>query len=182
MKNIFIKRAAIYALSAALAAFYVLVLWCGKNPRVGIEYKMYYITHELSDWPGYGKLSYTLGTVEYCTGLYDEAGYEVGYTVCQRKGQGWYAPKNTGCLMREQSASLYYVPDSSAQNVQLSLTVSQFDGGGSVEVYADGELIGSISQKGEVHFIVPSVKQNELLTIRFEADGQLFRLYKASLG
>ena len=62
-------KAAFYAGAVILACFYLLVLWWGKNPDVGLEYRMYYLTHELSDWPGYGKLSYEPGTTEYCTTL-----------------------------------------------------------------------------------------------------------------
>ena len=45
-------KAAFYAGAVILACFYLLVLWWGKNPDVGLEYRMYYLTHELSDWPG----------------------------------------------------------------------------------------------------------------------------------
>ena len=79
----------IYVVTALLAIFYVVVLWWGENPDVGIEYKMYYITHELSDWPGFGKLSYNLGDKEICTGLKDRNGSDVAYKVCRRKGKGW---------------------------------------------------------------------------------------------
>lgn len=67
-------KAAFYAGAVILACFYLLVLWWGKNPDVGLEYRMYYLTHELSDWPGYGKLSYEPGTTEYCTTLKDKDG------------------------------------------------------------------------------------------------------------
>ena len=69
-------KAAFYAGAVILACFYLLVLWWGKNPDVGLEYRMYYLTHELSDWPGYGKLSYEQGTTEYCTTLKDKDGNE----------------------------------------------------------------------------------------------------------
>ena len=59
-------RVAVYAICAALVVFYCLVRCWGFNPNVGIEYRMYYLTHELSDWPGYGNLKYTYGTKEIC--------------------------------------------------------------------------------------------------------------------
>ena len=55
-------RIVLYSASIILVLFYIIVMWWGIIPKVGIEYKMYYITHELSDWPGYGRLSYKLGT------------------------------------------------------------------------------------------------------------------------
>ena len=75
-------KAAFYAGAVILACFYLLVLWWGKNPDVGLEYRMYYLTHELSDWPGYGKLSYEPGTTEYCTTLKDKDGNERSINVC----------------------------------------------------------------------------------------------------
>ena len=37
-------KAAFYAGAVILACFYLLVLWWGKNPDVGLEYRMYYLT------------------------------------------------------------------------------------------------------------------------------------------
>lgn len=68
-----LKNTVIYIICVVLAAFYIWVLWVGQNPNVCIEYKMYYITNELSDWPGYNRLSYKLGTVEYASRYYKSA-------------------------------------------------------------------------------------------------------------
>ena len=83
-----IARVLLYAACAVLVVFYILVLWWGKNPKVGTEYRMYYLTHELTDWPGYGNLKYTFGTKEICTEHKDRNGKEQS-NVCSRKGQGW---------------------------------------------------------------------------------------------
>ena len=81
-----IARVLLYAACAVLVVFYILVLWWGKNPKVGTEYRMYYLTHELTDWPGYGNLKYTFGTKEICTEHKDRNGKEQS-NVCSRKGQ-----------------------------------------------------------------------------------------------
>ena len=82
----------LYMVCVVLVVFYITVLWWGKNPKVGTEYRMYYLTHELTDWPGYGKLSYSYGTTEYCTEHKDRNGNELS-NVCSRKGQGWQKSK-----------------------------------------------------------------------------------------
>ena len=82
-----IARVLLYAACAVLVVFYILVLWWGKNPKVGTEYRMYYLTHELTDWPGYGNLKYTFGTKDICTEHKDRNGKEQS-NVCSRKGQG----------------------------------------------------------------------------------------------
>ena len=71
-----IARVLLYTACAVLVVFYILVLWWGKNPKVGTEYRMYYLTHELTDWPGYGNLKYTFGTKEICTEHKDRNGKE----------------------------------------------------------------------------------------------------------
>ena len=71
-----IARVLLYAACGVLVVFYILVLWWGKNPKVGTEYRMYYLTHELTDWPGYGNLKYTFGTKEICTEHKDRNGKE----------------------------------------------------------------------------------------------------------
>ena len=87
-----IARVLLYAACGVLVVFYILVLWWGKNPKVGTEYRMYYLTHELTDWPGYGNLKYTFGTKEICTEHKDRNGKEQS-NVCSRKGQGWQKSK-----------------------------------------------------------------------------------------
>lgn len=87
-----IARVLLYTACAVLVVFYILVLWWGKNPKVGTEYRMYYLTHELTDWPGYGNLKYTFGTKEICTEHKDRNGKEQS-NVCSRKGQGWQKTK-----------------------------------------------------------------------------------------
>ena len=62
-----IARILLYIICAVLVVFYIMVLWWGKNPKVGIEYRMYYLTHELTDWPGYGNLKYKYETKEIIT-------------------------------------------------------------------------------------------------------------------
>ena len=79
-----IARVLLYTACAVLVVFYILVLWWGKNPKVGTEYRMYYLTHELTDWPGYGNLKYTFGTKEICTEHKDRNGKEQS-NVCSRK-------------------------------------------------------------------------------------------------
>lgn len=176
------RQIMLYVLCAVLVIFYLLVLWWGSNPKVGIEYRMYYLTHELSDWPGYGKLSYALGTEEYCTQLKDRSGREVSYTVCRRKGQGWEKEQYDGSINSEEKAYMYYLPQTSQQKAVFSVEINEFQGTGTVLVYADDEQIGRMDAEGRFDFTVPEVHQDKLLTIRFEAQDCKFRVWKVKLG
>lgn len=172
----------LYGLCVVLVLFYVLVLWWGKHPEVGLEYRMYYLTHELSDWPGYGKLAYKLGTDEYCSSLKDRSGADVAYTVCRRKGQGWEKEQYDGSTNNGGDSWIYYRPDQTRQAVDYTVEVPSFSGGGTVEVYADSEKIGTITAAGTYVFTVPRVSEGELLTIRFSAQDCAFRVWRVRLG
>lgn len=177
-----IRKGLIYGICMILALFYMLVLWWGKNPDVGIEYRMYYLTHELSDWPGYGKLAYTLGTDEYCTGLKDRNGRDVAYKVCRRKGQGWEKEAYEGSVNKGTESWIYYLPDTTQKEVLFTVECNQFSGSGNVEVYTDSLHIGTIQAAGTYTFVVPEVIADQLLSIRFDAKNSEFRVWRVRLG
>ena len=103
-------RIVLYSASIILVLFYIIVMWWGITTKVGIEYKMYYITHELSDWPGYGRLSYKLGTKEICTSYKDRNGSPYTWDVCVRKGQGWNREQYDGSVSNASESYIYYLP------------------------------------------------------------------------
>ncbi len=178
----FIKNVILYIVCAVFVVFYLAVLWLGFNPDVCLEYRMYYLTNELSDWPGYGKLPYELGTVEYCTGYWDKDGNKYTHNVCKRKGQGWEKYQNEGSCNRDETAYIYYLPVSGCQAAKLAFEVNSFSGEEAVRVYAGDELIGEFGDEGKFELSVPEIKADEMLVIRFEAGSSRFRLWQISLG
>lgn len=173
-----------YGISGLLVAFYLVILYLGMNPRVGIEYRMYYITNELTDWPGYGKLSYDLGTWEYCTHTFDEKGEYVTYKVANRKGYGWQkdAAVTKGSRNREDKANMYYLPTSSKENAIFNIDITEYQGDKKTYVYVGEECIGSFQGVGTHSFNVPSVVKDQMLIVRFETDGSRFTIWQAMLG
>lgn len=171
----------LYAISAMLIMLYLVVLWWGQHPKVGIEYRMYYLTHELSDWPGYGKLSYQLGTKEYCTSLKDRNGTEVAYKVCQRKGQGWKKEQYEGSENNSTESFIYYLPKSSKAQAVYEFQVNSFEGTEAVAVYADDKQIGTFDSSGSFRFTIDEVTENELLTIKFVSDKSVFCLWSTQI-
>lgn len=172
----------LYIICAVLVVFYLAVLWLGFNPDVCLEYKMYYLTNELSDWPGYGKLPYELGTVEYCTGYWDKDGNKYTHNICKRKGQGWEKYQNEGSCNRGETAYIYYLPTASEENAVLAFEIDSFEGDEAVKIYANDKLIGEFGDEGRFELTVPEVKADEMLVIRFEAGDSRFRLWKICLG
>lgn len=175
------KNIVIYAGSVFLAAFYLLVLWWGQNPKVGLEYRMYYITHELSDWPGYGNLSYEPGTVEYCTELKDRNGKEMPFLVCQRKGQGWQEEQYEGSKNSGQESYLYYVPEEKLTSAEYVCEISEFTGAGRIEVYCNDKKAGVIQGTGTFTFEIGELKEKERTTIRFAAQDASFTLWSTMI-
>lgn len=180
-----IARILLYIICAVLVVFYIMVLWWGKNPKVGIEYRMYYLTHELTDWPGYGNLKYKYGTKEICTEYKDRNGNEL-HNVCSRKGQGWQKSKRyEGTKNTAKDSYIYYIPEESSDEIYLVCDITEYntessDGKG-IEVYVNDKLIGNIDNKDVTKLKVGNISADELLTVRFHADYAEYTLYSISL-
>ena len=173
-------RIALYSVSIILVLFYIVVMWWGITPKVGIEYKMYYITHELSDWPGYGRLSYKYGTKEICTSYKDRNGSPYTWDVCVRKGQGWNREQYDGSVSNAPESYIYYLPEKSADNVTYTVEVKNVTG--TVKVYADDTQIGEFEKDGIYSFKAGNAVGNELFTIKFETEkGSSFTLWSTCL-
>jgi hypothetical protein len=171
----------LYIISVALIVFYLVVMWWGIHPKVGTEYRMYYLTHELSDWPGYGNLTYEFGTKEICTKLKDRNGKNVPYKVCQRKGQGWQKEPYEGSVNIGGTSSIYYIPNEQASKAEYKIDINAFTGDGKVSVYANDKFIGEFNQQGQYTFAIEMINKDELLQIKFVADNCEFRLWSTQI-
>ena len=177
-------RLLLYAVCILLAVFYIVVMWWGITPKVGIEYKMYYITHELSDWPGYGKLDYIPGTEEIATSRNDRDGNAVEWQTCMRKGQGWEKEQYEGSTNKGGVSYIYYVPTQTADNCSYTVEIKDFDKSktdASVCVYVNGRQVGNIDGTGAYTFEVGNISQDELFTVSFDSQNSSFTLWSACL-
>ncbi len=175
-------KAWLYAVSLVLVVFYILVLYLGLKPNVGIEYKMYYISHELSDWPGFGKLTYSLGTKEICTGYLDTDGHLFPYKVCARKGQGWNRWQYYGSSNNARESSIYYLLDEDSQSSSYTIEIVDYSGKGKVELYRGDQYLGEFSDKGIYTYEVGSLEKGELIKFTFKSDSDVeFRIWSAIL-
>jgi hypothetical protein len=173
-------KVGVYVVCGVLVLYYCLILWWGVKPNVGLEYKMYYITHELSDWCGYGNLKYVYGTKEVCITRNENTIAQTSEVICARKGQGFGESTLSGTAVTGEEAFVYYLPERDASAAKLLVEVSEFDGDG-VSVYAGEKLIGTIDNSGNYTFDVGSVSGNEILKIRFENGKSSFTLYSLEL-
>lgn len=89
----------LYLLCAALMIFYFAVLFSPRNTC--IEYELYYVSDELSDWPGYGGLDYTFGDTV-------ELGSEKITPSSLRRGKGWAARETEFCQTSGERSELLF--------------------------------------------------------------------------
>lgn len=173
----------IYAACLILILFYLVNMWWLLTPNVGIEYKMYYITHELSDWPGYGNLSYTLGTTEVCTGRWDKEGNLVDYTVCMRKGTGWERNQDMGSKSCDNESFIYYMPKESSDSGILTIQVKDIwcTNNKGICVYVNNKKVGMFNTSGQHKFTIENYEKDELLCVKFDTGDNEFLLWSVCL-
>ena len=151
------KKYIYYFISICLIFWYVTVLYWSLYPKVGLEYKMYYLDKTLSDWPGYGGLNYNLGDV-----LYFNNKPKIGKPI-KNRGQGWFNSNAWGCWINGKKAELYFVLNDSVKTSDLKLTLlamaSAPEGSQITHLYVNDVLvdtkniIDSVSK--EYEFILP---------------------------
>ena len=160
-------RIVLYSASIILVLFYIIVMWWGITPKVGIEYKMYYI-------------SYKLGTKEICTSYKDRNGSPYTWDVCVRKGQGWNREQYDGSVSNASESYIYYLPEKNADNVTYTIEVKNVTG--AVKVYADDKQIGEFEKDGTYSFKAGNAVSDKLFTIKFETErGSSFTLWSTCL-
>ena len=170
------KKVCLYGICAVLAGFYLLVLWWGKNPNVEDEYRMYYITHELSDWPGYGNLSYEPGTLEYMVSLKDRNGKDRSVKVCQTKGTGWEEEQYEGSVSKGDTSYVYFKPVKTSETAVLKFNISSYEGTGKLTVYVNNTQVGTVDKSGDYAFSFNGYKKDELITVRYESAEAVFTM------
>lgn len=176
------KKLFLYSICAVLIIFYLYVLYLGQHPRVGLEYRMYYITHELSDWPGYGRLAYNLDTEQICTGLMRPDNSYVDYTVCQTKGQGWERNQYTGSVNNNTTSTIYYIPTTTDEKAVFAFNIKEYSGSGEVDVMIGDQKIGIFNGTGNFAFdTAGAVKEGEMIKISFVARNCSFKLWSVCL-
>lgn len=174
-------KTGIYIICAALVLFYCLILWWGMHPDVGIEYRMYYITHELSDWPGYGNLKYEYGTKELCILRSETTLATYDDVICARKGQGFEDATIDGTTSKGADSYIYYLPVNAAKKASFTVDVTSFTGSGA-QIYANDTYIGSIDKAGSYSYRIDDVAADELLTIHIKNNNSTYTISTIELG
>lgn len=184
-------RVCIYAACGALAGYYAFVLFLGKNPGVGTEYRMYYMDHLLSDWPGQGGLAYEPGTQLYGIGYSKYR--KTDKPLCITKGQGWKnrETQTGGSENCSGEASMFFAfTQGLPQGGILKLNINGFKGDGKVSILfkhkrKDGTIevkdIGEFVAVGEYEYLLPEVTQNDLTELIFKTEGSVFRLWTVEI-
>ena len=200
--NKIIKNIIWYAACAGLVAFFGFVFLKGRKPEVSREYRMYYIDHTLSDYPGEGNFSYTPGTMQYCMNYskWDKR----PSPLCLTKGKGWNRSEEQGdgAWSTAAESEIYFPLNAElAAGGVLKIDTDKYEGSGEVDVllvftkdesltgsagFDTGaqvtEKIGSFSDKGEHTFTLPKLREGDITRVIFRSGDNTFRLRTIQLG
>lgn len=136
------KKIAAYVLSAVLVIGYFAILWWARTPEVSDVYRMYFIDHSLSVWPGDTGLNCELGVTEYLGAHSEEE------KTAFRLGRGWYDAEEEGRWTKGDEAILLYhqVPELSGDLI-FTYTITNWITDGEVEIFANGTSLGTLPQE-----------------------------------
>lgn len=161
-KKVFLKLIPIYVICALILFSYFFILFL--KPNVCLEYKMYYIDDTLSDWPGYGGLSYNLGDTVFF-------GENKADKLSKRRGDGWAPREETFCFTDGKEATVYFVIENKTP-LDVTIAVKEI-ACSSYSVYANGTLIadGLTHQNTSFTLNIPGeLLTNELLELTFKLE------------
>lgn len=153
-------KIACYAICVILVVFYVAILFSPRN--VCIEYELYYVTGELSEWPRYGGLDYKLGEKVYL-------GSENASFSSKRKGTGWSLRENGFSWTSGKKASVLFKFEN---DVDMTATINvgemrcqSYD----IQINGNVVLSGATVQNGILSVDIPSglVDENGLVYFTF---------------
>lgn len=97
------KKTILYAVTAGLCCWYLLVVWWILHPQVPVEYRLYYQEQTLKDWPGYDGLR-----IPSDRQLFFGTDAPPAHQL-QHRGSGWGEPEADGAWMAEKRAHLFFV-------------------------------------------------------------------------
>ncbi|WP_434309593.1 hypothetical protein [Hominifimenecus sp. rT4P-3] len=136
------KKVAAYFLSAVLVFGYFAILWWARTPEVSDVYRMYFIDHSLSVWPGDTGLNCELGITEY---LGTHSGEE---KMALRLGRGWYDAEDEGRWTKGGEAVLFYDPiPEISRDLIFTYTITNWISDGEIEILANGISLGTLSRE-----------------------------------
>lgn len=145
-----------YIVSGILIAAYIIILSTALNPKVKLEYDLYYIEKDLQDWPGYDGLNYSLGTKESFA-INEE-------NRINRRGRSWNAFEEDGCWTYGEHASLFYT-GLSGKDLVIEMEIEDIRENASAAIYINNSCIGEITAAGTYYFKVSKDINNSEITM-----------------
>ncbi len=157
-----------YMLMGLLCAWYLVVIYWSFNPNVGLEYRLYYIEKELSDWPGYGGLSYKWSEKLYFGTETDS------YTKLKNRGKGWEPASTDGAWAVGEEFDLIFVlqDEVPSEGVILQFEAAAYDSQ-RLDLYINNRFAGEVEIVGgdyylyEVLLTEDVLGGEELMVVRF---------------
>lgn len=154
-----------YLVIVIIALMYIYILYCGQNPKVSQEYKLYYIDNKIPNHLQAGQLLY-----EYGDNIIDNS--EGKLNICDR-GNGWGGIETDGVwTMDGISYVLFEFNEEVTDDIMLILNILGTSNEDiKVELYANDNLLETLtcSNIGENKIIIPrECISEQFLELRFE--------------
>lgn len=140
------------------------------HPKISIEYKMHYISKQLSDWPGNGGLQYQIGNKLF----FGTA--ENGMAKIKSRGTGWNGKEDWGDWTDGKDAHVYLIINENIMNnliMTIDTTTFYPDGKQKVDICIDGIKVSTLYIENSVfkdyQVIIPKdlIKRGKPIDIQF---------------
>lgn len=166
MKKLFI-RSLRYIVSISLIIFYFFILFKFTNINVPLEYKMYYVENELTEWPGINGLDYSLND----TLMFGE---KYKNNLAKGIGIGWNEIESDGRWTQDNAKLYLRLKERVDEDKNLNLVLGDAVSNTKVHILVNNNEIGSIMPldgKNEYEIKVPKdIFKDELLCLSFKIE------------
>lgn len=166
MKKLFVKSLK-YIVSICLIIFYFLILFKSININVPLEYKMYYVQKELTEWPGVNGLDYSLNDTIMFGEKYKD-------NLAKGIGTGWNDIEEDGRWTQDNAKLYLRLKEKVNEDKTLKLVLGHINPNTNVHILVNNKQIDSfrtIEGRNEYEFKIPKDTFNdELLCFNFKIE------------
>lgn len=166
MKKLFIRLLK-YIISISLIIFYFFILFKSTNINVPLEYKMYYVENELTEWPGVNGLDYSLNDALMFGKKYQN-------TLAKGIGTGWNEIESDGRWTRDNAKLYLRLKEMVDEDKNLNLVLGDAVLNTRIHILVNNNEVGSIiplDGKNEYEIKIPKdIFKDELLCLNFKIE------------
>lgn len=166
MEKLFVK-ALKYMVSLCLIVFYFFILFKSTNINVPLEYKMYYLEKELTEWPGIGGFDYSLNDTLMFGEKYND-------NLAKGIGTGWNRIEADGRWTQDNAKLYLKLKEKVNEDKTLKLVLGNIIPNTNVHILVNNNEIASftpVEGRNQYEFKVPKdTFKDEILCLNLKID------------